>query len=143
MDERLTDELLEELLSAPDPAKFADDRGITGRTLSQYLEKLLDEKGLERASVVREAGLNSTYGYEIFTGKKTHPSRDIVLQLAFALGCTLTEANRALQAAGHNELYCKTRRDAIIIFCIDRGCSLQETNEQLYSRNEPTIGSDS
>ena len=139
MEEPLTDELLAELLQAPDPARFADERLGPQRSLPEYLRQLLDEKGLERASVVREAGLNATYGYQIFVGSRK-PSRDYILQIAFALHCTLRETNRLLQAAGVNGLYCKNRRDAIIIFCIDRGYSLFCANEELYRFGEPTIG---
>ena len=52
---------------------------------------------------------------------------------------TLKEADRLLQAAGVNELYCKNRRDAIIIFCLDRGYDLQKTDEELYRFGEDTI----
>lgn len=138
MKEPLTEELLAELLDAPDPASFADARNITQRSLSTYLQQLLDEKGLERADVVRAAGLNETFGYQIFMGQR-HPKRNKVLQIAFAMRCALKEANRMLQAAGVNELYCKNRRDAIIIFCLDRGYSLQRTDEELYRFNEETI----
>ena len=100
--EPLTEELLEELLEAPDPIRFAEENHIATRSLSDYLEQLLDEKGLERARVVREA-------------------------------------NRLLQAAGSNGLYCKNRRDAIVIFCLERGHSLQKTDEELYRFGEETI----
>ena len=79
--------------------------------------------GLERARVVREAGLNETFGYQIFMGQRG-ASRNKVLQLAFAMRLSLREANRLLQAAGSNGLYCKNRRDAIVIFCLERGHSL-------------------
>ena len=137
--EPLTDELLDELLEAPDPVKFAERHHITQRNLAEYLQQLLDEKGLVRATIVREAGLGATYGYQIFTGKRTNPSRNIILQLAFAMKCTITEANRMLQAAGCNELYCKNRRDAILIFCLNKGYSLQETERELYRFGEPTL----
>lgn len=88
--------------------------------------------------MVRMADLNETFGYQIFTGAR-HPSRNKVLQLAFAMALTLKEANRALTAAGANVLNCKNRRDAIIIFCIDRGCSLQKVNEELYRFGEETV----
>ena len=138
MKEPLTEELLEELLAAPDPVTFARANNITARSLADYLQQLLDEKGLERADVVRKAGLNETYGYQIFMGQR-HPKRDKLLQLVFAMELTLKEANRLLQAAGTNELYCKNRRDAIIIFCLDRGYSLQRTDEELYRFGEETI----
>lgn len=62
-----------------------------------------------------------------------------MLQIAFAMALTLKETNRALTAAGANALNCKDRRDAIIIFCIDRGCSLQKVNEELYRFGEETV----
>lgn len=136
--EPLTEELLEQLLSSPDPAIFTTENKITQRTLPDYLQQLLDEKGLERAHVIREAGLNETYGYQIFMGQR-NPARNKMLQIIFAMGMNLKEANRTLQAAGVNELYCKNRRDAIIIFCLDHKYSLLQTDQELYRFNEETI----
>lgn len=138
MREPLTEELLQELLSSPDPVQFANSHGIENRTLGDYLQQLLDEKGLVRSKVVREAGLNETFGYQIFKGTR-NPSRNKVLQLALAMGLNLREANRLLKLAGVNELYCKNRRDAIIIFCLDKGYSLQRTDEELYRFGEETV----
>lgn len=138
MDEPLTEELLQELLAAPDPRDFIASRTGAKRSLSSYLQQLLDEKGLERAAVVRSANLNETFGYQIFTGARG-ASRNKVLQLAFAMGLTLKETNRLLQYAGANELYCKDRRDAIIVFCLSEGCSLQQVNEELYRFGEDTV----
>lgn len=138
MKEPLTEELLEELLSAPSPKKFTEKYEIGQRTLPEYLQTLLDEKALKRAEVVRKASINETFGYEIFLGKK-NPSRNYVLRLAFAMGLSLKETNRLLQAASVNELYCKNRRDAIIIFCLNKEYSLQKTDEELYRFGEETI----
>ena len=138
MAERLTEELLDELLSTSDLEEYLERNEPGRRTLSEYLNQLLAEKGLERSRVVRMANLNDTFGYQIFQGTR-NPSRDKVLQIAFAMALTLRETNRALTAAGVSELYCKDRRDAIIIFCLDRGCSLQKVNEELYRFGEKTI----
>ena len=138
VEEPLTEELLKELLDASDPGDFARRHHITSRSLPQYLDDLLVEKGLKRADVVRRAGLNETFGYQIFVGQR-NPSRNKVLQIAFAMGCSLRETNRMLQAAGANELYCKDRRDAIIIFAIERGYSLSQTDEALYRFGEETM----
>lgn len=138
MKEPLTEELLEELLSAPDPVKFADKHHLSARTMPGYLQQLLDEKGLKRSDVIRATGLNETFGYQIFMGSRG-ATRNKVLQLAFAMALSIKEADRLLKAAGTNELYCKNRRDAIIIFCLDHGCSLQQTDEELYRFGEETI----
>ncbi len=136
--EPLTEELLHELLSSPSPSDFITTYAIGHRTLAAYLNQLLDEKGLRRVDVVRAAGINETFGYQIFKGQRS-PSRDKVLQLASAMGCDLIETNRLLKAAGANELYCKDRRDAIIIFCIDHDYSLQRIDEELYRFGEETL----
>lgn len=138
MSEPLTDELLKELLDAPSIDSYVEGHDFLERSLSEYLQQLLEEKHLERVRVVRVADLNETYGYQIFTGAR-QPTRNKVLQIAFAMALTLKETNRALAAAGASALNCKDRRDAIIIFCIDRSCSLQKVNEELYRFGEETV----
>ncbi len=138
MEEPLTEELLSELLSSPSPESFIDQNGLVERSLSEYLQRLLAEKGLKQSTVVRDAGLNNTFGYQIFKGTRK-ASRNKLLQIAFAMGLDLRETDRLLQAAGVNELYCKNRRDAIIIFSVKNGYSLQKTEEELYRFGEETI----
>ena len=136
--EPLTEELLEELLCAPSAQQFIKKHDLKNTSLSDYLSQLLEEKDLTRADVIRKAGLNETHGYQIFTGQRG-ASRNKVLQIAFAMNMSVRETNRALQAAGANQLYCKTRRDAIIIFCLTHEQSLQKTDEELFAFNEETI----
>ena len=137
MEEPLTEDMLAELVDAPDPRAFIGRADVGERDLAPYLNQLLEERGLRRAAVVRAAGLNETFGYQIFTRRA---SRDNLLKIAFALGLTLRETNRLLQAGGANGLYCKNRRDAIVIFAITHGYTLQKTEEELYRFGEETIG---
>lgn len=137
-EEPLTDELLAELLDASSPIAFTDAHHITSRSAAEYLNYLLDKKGLKRAAVIKAAGLNETFGYQIFKGER-QGSRNKMLQLAFAMGLSLQETNRLLQAAHVNALYPKDRRDAIIIFCLDKGYSLTEVECELYRFGEATI----
>lgn len=136
--ERLTEEVLQELLDAPSLDEFIDAHEFPAVTLPEFLERMLEKKGLKRSRVVRMADLNETFGYQIFTGAR-NPSRDKVLQIAFAMALSLRETNRALMAAGASSLDPKCRRDAIIIFCINQGCSLQKVNEELYRLGEDTV----
>lgn len=147
MGEELTEKLLEELLAADDLREFVG-LGCFGRSigangsgepsLSDYLNHLLEEKGLKRSDVVRLAGLNSTFGYQIFAGTRK-ASRNKLLQLAFAMGLTLRETGRLLRRGDVGSLSCKDRRDAIIVFALDKGCSLQEVEELLFSFGEDTL----
>lgn len=99
MKEILTEDLLAELLLSRDPQEFIEKYDITSRSLSEYLQALLEEKGLRRIDVIRSADLNETFGYQIFMGQRK-PSRNKILQIAFAMGCTLKETNRLLQIGG-------------------------------------------
>ena len=58
MEEPLTEDMLAELLDAPDPRAFIKRREVGERSLAEYLDALLLEKGLKRSVVVREAGIN-------------------------------------------------------------------------------------
>lgn len=138
--EPLTEELLGELLESPDPLSFFRSHDVEQRTLSDYLQELLDIHKLERADVIRASQLNETYAYQLFAGQRKKPSRDKILQLVFAMGLTLREADRVMKLAGVSPLYCKNRRDAIIIFCVGKGYDLQKVNEELYRFKEDTIG---
>lgn len=138
MTERLTEEVLQELLDAPSLDAFVDGREFPAETLAGFLGHMLEKKHLKRSRAARMADLNETFGYQIFTGAR-NPSRDKVLQIAFAMALTLRETNRALRAAGTSSLNPKCRRDAIIIFCIGQGCSLQKVNEELYRLGEETV----
>ena len=140
MEEPLTEDLLDELRNAPSAEDYLARHAGSTRVFADYLNELLDERGLERKEVVREAGIDATYGWQLFKGKRKNPSRDIVLALAFALGCSLRETDRLLQAAGVSRLYVKERRDAIVIFCLDQHGTLEETNKALYRMGERTIG---
>ena len=89
MNEPLTEELLDELLDAPNPATFASKHGIGSLSLSDYLQHLLDKKQLKRPDVIRDAGLNSTFGYQIFTGARKSPPQPpkAISQRRFASRC--------------------------------------------------------
>lgn len=59
--------------------------------------------------------------------------------LAFGLGCSLRETQRLLRLAGVSELWPKTRRDAIIIWCVNNGKTMQECDDELWRLGEKTL----
>lgn len=141
MDEPLTEELLNELLGSQNVDDYLQDHPASERQLGDYLCELAQAHGMERKDAVHAAGLDDTYGYQLFTGRRLHPSRDKVLALALAMHLSVRETDRLLQAAGVSRLYCKNRRDAVVIFHLDRGATLAQANEALYRLGEEVIGS--
>ena len=136
--EPLTEELLERLLASATPEAYLAAGATDDRSLSEYLLDLLDEKGLTRADVVRASAVNPTFVYQIFDGKRK-AGRDTAIKLALGMRCTLRETQRLLRHAGVSELWCKNRRDAIIIHCIERGLGRAETDDELYRLGEQTL----
>ncbi len=110
------------------------------QSLSEYLNSLLSQKGLRRADVIHDADLDKGYVHQIFNGDKK-PSREKLLSLAFGMHLTEEETQRMLKLAGHSELYARVTRDALILFAIQRGMSLTDTDKALYAKGLPTLRS--
>lgn len=137
--EKLTEDLIKRLLDAKSPEEYLDRGDTIDRELSDYLHQLLDERGgMKRADVVRASKLNSTVVYDIFGGKSL-PGRDHAIMLAFGLRCSLRETQRLLRLAGVSELWPKDRRDAVIIWCVENGLTLDECDKELWRLNEATL----
>ena len=136
--EILTEELLEKISAAEDPACFLELGLDAVCDLSAYLNGKLEEKGLRRIDVIRAAHLNETFGYQIFTGARG-ASRDKALAIGFALGLDVHDLRALLRNAGASDLYSKNRRDAIIIFCASHAYSLNQADEALFEFGEETI----
>ncbi|MGN0296914.1 MAG: helix-turn-helix domain-containing protein [Parafannyhessea sp.] len=139
--EPLTEELLARLLASATPQEYLDQTQVGERDFAAYLRSLLQQKGLTRADVLRACDVSPSFGYQVFQGTR-RPSRDTAIALAFGLGCSLREVQRLLRRAGHSELYCKVRRDAVIIFCLEHGYTQFECDDELFRLGEKTIGAD-
>lgn len=123
----------ENLRQAPSLESFfkKNDKYMHDSALPEYLKQKLKEKGLRRADVIQESGLDRGYVYEIFAGKKK-ASRDKLIAIAFGLHLTLEETQRMLKLAGYSPLYSKSRRDIIIYYSLYHNKSIRDTEIQLY-----------
>ncbi len=137
-EERLTDDLLKQLLAADCPEDYLDHEQLVSQELTAYLEQLRAEQGMSKADVIRESELNSTFVYDMFQGK-SKPGRDNAIKLAFGLRCSLKQTQRLLRLSGMAELWPKKRRDAIIIWCIEQGKDLATCDDELWRLGEKTL----
>lgn len=112
---------------------------MLARDLSNYLNELVAKKNLVIADVVKESGLEKAYVYQIFDGKKKNPSREKMIAIAFGMHLDEDETQRMLKLAGHSELYPKVKRDAVILFAIQHGMSIWDTDRALAENDLPTI----
>lgn len=141
MELKKTEELNHEIKAASDIEDYLkkNKRHLLADTLPEYLNALLSRKKLSRADVVRGSLLDRAYVYQIFAGQKA-PSRDKLIAIAFGLRLTDTETQKMLKLSGNRELYARDKRDAVILFALQKKKTLIETNELLASHSLSVLG---
>lgn len=132
MTEKDTEQLENELSAADDVEKFLDENADNFRdfTFAEYLKRLLKAKNLSRKEVVEASWIDFGYAPHIFSGRNV-PTREKVLMIALAMKLSPKEADYLLYYAGREKLYARNPHDAIIIFALERGKTVLETNELL------------
>lgn len=138
-----TSTLLHRLFQAPDIAAFLQDDGDFGMLppFHVFITALCQSDGLVPEQVIRRAAIDRTYGHQLFNGTR-RPSRDKVLQLAFGFGLTVEGAQELLKIARKSALYPRIRRDAAILYCLNRGLDIFETQSTLQGLGETMLGGD-
>ena len=135
-----TKELLNELKQTKELGEFLEENTAEFEVLplTELLAELLKKYDKNRINVIKVARLDFTYGYQIFDGKKK-PRREKLLQLAFGFPLSVEDTNRMLRAGGVSGLYVRSKRDAICMYCLQQGTSLEECNMLLYQMGEETL----
>ena len=137
---KTTDDLLRQLSDINTLSELQNFSTVSQENSSElsfhdYLAGLLEASSFSAGELIRRSEIQRNYAYQILNGSK-RPGRDKVVSLCLALSLPLSETQRALTVAGEGILYPKNRRDSILIFCINKGLSVQETNELLYELEE-------
>ena len=142
MKKKDTDKLLEELQHVQSMENFlkCNEPELAIDTLAEYLQKLLERKGLAKSDIVKASCLEEAYAYHIFSGKK-NPSKVKVLAIAIAMKLDLRETQYLLKAAKVSELYARNIWDSVLIYAINKKLNVIQTNELLESLSiSPYIG---
>ena len=139
--EKDTSRIVEELGLCPDFKTFYRENKdyMVTDSLSSLLGRLLEQKGLKKAQVIKNAELSEVYGYQIFSGIR-HPERNKLLCLAIGMNLTLDETQNLLKCAGYNPLYVKLPFDSVVIYGICKRLSVIKINEILFENNLETLG---
>jgi hypothetical protein len=87
--------------------------------IRDFFDQLFLETGLQRSAVIRDANISRTYGYQIMDGTRIG-KRDYYISIAFAMGLDLKTAQRMLSLTDCGRLYPLLKRDAAIIFALNR-----------------------
>lgn len=135
-----TDDLKEALKKSNSPSDFiAENSGsMLNIGLSKYLNTLFSKYSLIKKDIVNHSGLNSTYAYQIINGTR-NPRRDKLMQIILSMHITREEADRLLKLANVSVLYEKVARDCFLIYAIEHGMSVTETDDLLDKNGCPTL----
>jgi len=136
----ITNQANRDLLRATSVGSFLRENAenMLNQPLSDYLSLQLYQKELRVADVIRDSGLTKSYVHQIFNGEK-RPSRDKLIAIAFGLHLDSEETQRMLKLGGCSELYARVARDAVILFSIQRGKDIWETDTILHDNGLATL----
>lgn len=136
---KTTEELVNELVSAPDIREFLaeNEDNIEYLSLSEYLKQLLEQYKLDKSQIFHRAKMNeNNYGYELFRDDNKKPSRDKLIRLCFGFPLTIEEATRVLRCGKVRPLYPRDRRDAYVIYALKNRYTIDKLNDLLFESGE-------
>ena len=135
-----TVELLQLLSKASTLEGFLDnhENDLVSFSTTDYLKEMLDCHGISRQNALKSANLDCSLGYQILNGYRK-PCRNALIRLALSIGMTFEETQRLLKIAQRGDLYPKSRRDSVIIFCLQHHYNVIETEIMLERVDEELL----
>ena len=136
-----TDELLKLLFKERSLEQFLlrNESAYLNADFSDYLSNWCKSHQEIPEQLIRRANLEKSFGHQLFTGKRK-PSRDTVIQLAFAMRASVAQAQEMLKVARKSVLYPRIKRDTVIIYCLHNHVSLLDTEIILENLGLPILG---
>ena len=103
------------------------------------LKQACEKRNMLPAQAIERSQIERTYGHQLFNGTR-RPSRDKVLQLALGLGLSVDETQRLLRAAGKSPLYPRLKRDAVILYALQKKLPILTVQENLTKYGLTLLG---
>ena len=135
-------------------ADFMDELGNENCDLDAFLQKyeskftqfdpkrawsaLTDQSTLTKNEIINLSEISYAFFYDIINGRKM-PSRDKVMRLALALQIAYIDCQEMLKGLKHAPLSAKDRRDCILLYALEHGCTPVQTSELLVTYGEEPL----
>lgn len=99
---------------------FPDDESgaFLTNSINTFFEELFSHTDHTKSSIIRDANIPRTYGYQILNGSRI-AHRDYYLRIAIAMKLDLRTTQRLLAVTQTGGLHSLIRRDAAIMFAIN------------------------
>lgn len=135
----ITEELLKELNNASDIDSFfkAHESQFITETPENYLNKMLELKGLKLSAVAKDSGVGE-YVYKIFRGERA-ASRDILIAIAFSMRLSLEETQLLLRISKFAKLDSRNKRDSVLLYGLTHHFTVFQTDDLLEEQNMTTL----
>lgn len=136
-----TDELLKLLFKEGNLEHFLqrNESAYLNTGFSDYISTWCKAHQVIPERLIRQANLEKSFGHQLFSGKRK-PSRDTVIQLAFAMGADVAQTQEMLKIARKSLLYPRIKRDTVIIYCLHNHINLVDTEIILADLSLPILG---
>ena len=136
-----TEELLKLLFKERNLEQFLQrhESDCLHESVSEYLTRWCKNHGEVPEHVIRAANLEKSFGHQLFSGRRK-PSRDTVIQLAFAMKADVAQAQEMLKIARKSALYPRVPRDTVILYCLHNQVSLVDASIILADLGLPALG---
>ena len=136
-----TDTLMKRLQKAADLDSYLKENEscLLPPDFCVLLKTYCKQRKLLRTEVIAQAQIDRIYGHQLFNGTR-RPSRDKTIQLAIGLSLTVEETQELLCSAGKNPLDPRQKRDAVILYGLQRGLPLLTVQDHLMHYGLPLLG---
>lgn len=136
-----TNTLMKRLFKAADLDTYLEGNESNLHSPGFYtlLKQACEKRDMLPAQVIERSQIERTYGHQLFNGTR-RPSRDKVLQLALGLGLSVDETQRLLRAAGKSPLYPRLKRDAVILYALQKKLPILTVQENLTKYGLTLLG---
>lgn len=135
-----TNELEQEIREKIDLDRFLSENQdiFASQKMAELFAEMIQTKKMSKAELARRARTSEMYLYQVLGGKRI-PTRDRFLCFCISLGYDVNETRTLLKRGGYADLYAKDRRDAIILFALERNWSLTKLNDILFEKGEKLL----
>lgn len=133
-----TDEIINELKKkdcGEFPREMVDSERID---IAEHLNELLEAREITVSELSSKLSYDRSYMYQFFNSRRK-PTRTLLLQIAILLSLSTDETQRLLRIGQRAALYPRVRADAAVIYALEHGLSLEETDELLTQIGEDTL----
>ena len=136
-----TNTLMKRLFKAADLDAYLEvhESNLHSPDFYTLLKQACEKRDMLPAQVIERSQIERTYGHQLFNGTRL-PSRDKVIQLALGLGLSVDETQRLLRAAGKSQLYPRLKRDAVILYALQKKLPILTVQENLTKYGLTLLG---